>query len=122
VQRDGGSKLQYGSVGEDTLRRFSSSGAAWSFYRDNMEDEFKASRLSGNASRARTRPTIYSGIHKPDLLNGYFGHTRPLHLSSPGPATLILFNPDLLKVALPMPARCRINDCLPGKEAFLNDD
>jgi hypothetical protein len=41
-----GSSLQYSGVGEDTWRRFSSSGAAWSFYRDNIEEEFAAKRVS----------------------------------------------------------------------------
>jgi len=47
VQLDDGSTLQYGGVGEDTWRRFSGSGAAWSFYRDNIEEEFTAKRVSG---------------------------------------------------------------------------
>ena len=49
VQLDDGSTLQYGNVGKDTWRRFSSSGAAWSFYRDNIEEEFAAKRVSGSA-------------------------------------------------------------------------
>lgn len=47
VELDDGSTLQYSSVGEDTWRRFSGSGAAWSFYRDNIEEEFAARRVSG---------------------------------------------------------------------------
>ena len=47
VQLDDGSTLQYRNVGEDTWRRLSSSGAAWSFYRDNIEEEFAAKRVSG---------------------------------------------------------------------------
>ena len=50
VQLDDGSTLQYGGVGEDTWRRFSGSGAAWSFYRDNIEEEFAAKRVSGSTS------------------------------------------------------------------------
>jgi hypothetical protein len=49
IQLDDGSTLQYGGVGEDTWRRFSGSGAAWSFYRDNIEEEFAAKRVSGSA-------------------------------------------------------------------------
>jgi hypothetical protein len=49
VQFDDGSMLQFSGVGEDTWRRFSSSGAAWSFYRDNIEEEFTAKRVSGSA-------------------------------------------------------------------------
>jgi hypothetical protein len=50
VQFDDGSILQYSGVGEELWRRLSSSGAAWSFYRDNIEDEFTAKRVSGSAS------------------------------------------------------------------------
>ena len=49
VQLDDGSTLQYVGVGEDTWRRFSGSAAAWSFYRDNIEEEFAAKCVSGNA-------------------------------------------------------------------------
>jgi len=49
VQLEDGSTLQYSGVGEDTWRRFSGSGAAWSFYRDNIEEEFAAKRVSGSA-------------------------------------------------------------------------
>ncbi len=49
VQLDDGSTLQYSGVGEDTWRRLVSSGAAWSFYRDNIEEEFSAVRVSGKA-------------------------------------------------------------------------
>jgi hypothetical protein len=53
VQLDDGSTLQYSGVGEDTWRRLSSSDAAWSFYRDNIEEEFAAKRVSGSAPAAR---------------------------------------------------------------------
>lgn len=55
IQLDDGSTLQYGGVGEDTWRRFVSSGAAWSFYRDNIEEEYKATRVSGGAPAAGNR-------------------------------------------------------------------
>lgn len=50
VQLDDGKMLQYSGVGEDTWRRFSNSGTAWSFYRDNIEEEFTAVRVSGKAA------------------------------------------------------------------------
>ena len=53
VQLDDGSTLQYGSVGEETWRSLSSSGAAWSYYRDNIEEEFAAKRVSGSAPAAK---------------------------------------------------------------------
>ncbi len=49
VQLDDGTMLQYSGVGEDVWRRLSSSGAAWSYYRDNIEDEFTVKRVSANA-------------------------------------------------------------------------
>ena len=53
VQLDDGTMLQYSGVGEDTWRRLSNSGAAWSFYRDNIEEEFAAKRVSAHASSVR---------------------------------------------------------------------
>jgi hypothetical protein len=44
--------LQYSGVGEDSWRRLSISGAAWSFYRDNIEEEFTAQRVSGKSAAA----------------------------------------------------------------------
>ena len=53
VQLDNGSALQYGGVGEDIWHRFSRSGAAWSFYRDNIEEEFTAVRASGSTPASK---------------------------------------------------------------------
>lgn len=50
VQLEDGSTLQYGGVGEESWRSFSSSGAAWSYYRDNIADEFTAKRVSSNGT------------------------------------------------------------------------
>jgi len=49
VQLDNGDMLQYSGIGEDLWRRLSSSGAAWSFYRDNIEEEFLAKKVSSKA-------------------------------------------------------------------------
>ena len=49
VQLDDGSTLQYSGVGEEIWRRLSTSGAAYSYYRDNVEDEFTAIRIGGNS-------------------------------------------------------------------------
>ncbi|MEW6312539.1 MAG: KTSC domain-containing protein [Pseudomonadota bacterium] len=49
VELDDGSMLQYSGVGEEAWRRLSSSASAWSYFRDNIEDEFTARRVSGNA-------------------------------------------------------------------------
>lgn len=50
VQLDNGDTLQYSGVGDDLWRRLSSSAAAWSFYRDNIEEEFTAKKVSGSAA------------------------------------------------------------------------
>ncbi|HEU0187038.1 MAG TPA: KTSC domain-containing protein [Gallionellaceae bacterium] len=50
VQMDDGSTLQYSNVGEEVWRRLSSSGSAWSYYRDNIEEEFTAKRVASNPS------------------------------------------------------------------------
>ncbi|MEQ1533935.1 MAG: KTSC domain-containing protein [Sideroxydans sp.] len=49
VKLDTGDTMQYSGVGEDLWRRLSSSGAAWSFYRDNIEEEFTAKKVSASA-------------------------------------------------------------------------
>jgi hypothetical protein len=53
VQLEDGTILQYGAVGEETWRRLSNSAAAWSFYRDNIEEEFAVKRVSGHGPAAR---------------------------------------------------------------------
>lgn len=53
VQFDDGSTLQYSGVGEETWRSLSSSGAAWSYYRDNIEEEFAAKRVSGSGAAGK---------------------------------------------------------------------
>jgi hypothetical protein len=45
--------LQHSAVSEDLWRRLSSSGAAWSFYRDNIEEEFAVKKVSGCASAGK---------------------------------------------------------------------
>ena len=49
VLLEDGSTLQYSGISEDLWRRFRHSGSAWSFYRDNIEEEFTAQRVSGKA-------------------------------------------------------------------------
>jgi hypothetical protein len=50
VQLDNGSMLQYSNVGKEIWHRFSSSGSAWSYYRDNIEEEFTVKRVSASSS------------------------------------------------------------------------
>jgi KTSC domain len=49
VQLDDGNTLQYSGVGEETWRSLSNSETAWSYYRDNIAEEFTAKRISASA-------------------------------------------------------------------------
>ncbi len=40
VEFEDGSAIDYAGVNGDLWRRFSASGVQWSFYRDNIEEEF----------------------------------------------------------------------------------
>jgi len=44
VEFDDGTAIDYSGVGSEVWRRFSTSGAAWSFYRDNIDEEFAGKR------------------------------------------------------------------------------
>jgi hypothetical protein len=52
VQFDDGTMLEYGGVGLEIWKRLSTSGSPWSAYRDNVEEEFVARRVSQDDSRA----------------------------------------------------------------------
>ena len=54
VELDDGTAIDYSGVGLEEWRRLSTSGAAWSFYRDNIEDEFagKRSRVTAKSDRS----------------------------------------------------------------------
>jgi hypothetical protein len=53
VELDDGNAIDYAGVGTEVWRRLSTSGAAWSFYRDNIEEEFagKKSRVLAQSNR-----------------------------------------------------------------------
>ena len=53
VKLDTGSTLQYSGVGQDLWRRLSTSGVAWSFYRDNIEEEYTATKVSASAATGK---------------------------------------------------------------------
>ena len=60
VEFDDGSAIDYSNVGTEVWRRLSTSGAAWSFYRDNIEEEF-----AGTRSRVKPKSNL-------DALNDLF--------------------------------------------------
>ena len=57
VELDDGSVLDYSGVGDEVWRRLSTSGSAWSYYRDVVEEEFSGRRTSSVASsQTRSNP------------------------------------------------------------------
>lgn len=55
VELEDGTAIDYSGVGTEVWRRFSNSGAAWSFYRDNIEEEFAGQRSSVQRQSNRQR-------------------------------------------------------------------
>lgn len=45
VEMDSGSVVQYSGVPAEVFRRLGSAGSMWSFFRDNIEEEFPAKRV-----------------------------------------------------------------------------
>jgi hypothetical protein len=70
VEFDDGSAIDYGGVGRDLWQRFSSSGSAWSFYRDNIEEEFAGTRgRAGVASKRAELDALFGGAEAPKKSN-----------------------------------------------------
>jgi hypothetical protein len=44
VEFDDGSAIDYSGVGTEVWRKLSTSGSAWSYYRDNIEEEYSGRR------------------------------------------------------------------------------
>ena len=53
VELDDGVAIDYSGVGQEVWRKLSTSGAAWSYYRDNIEDEFAGKRERAQAKGDR---------------------------------------------------------------------
>jgi hypothetical protein len=60
VEFDDGSAIDYSNVGSEVWRTLSTSGSAWSYYRDNIEEEF-----AGKRSRVQPKSNL-------DALNDLF--------------------------------------------------
>lgn len=56
VELDGGSTLEYSNISEDLWRRLKSSSSQWSFYRDNIEEELTAKRVSTKPASGEKNP------------------------------------------------------------------
>jgi hypothetical protein len=53
VELDDGSLIDYANVGEEIWRRLSNSSSAWSYYRDNVEEEFAGKRVTAQSKPKR---------------------------------------------------------------------
>jgi len=76
VEFDDGSAIDYANVGSEVWRRFSTSGSAWSFYRDNIEEEFAGTRGRAQvASKRAELDALFGGgaaPKKPNPLDALF--------------------------------------------------
>ncbi|MFN3986049.1 MAG: KTSC domain-containing protein [Rhodocyclaceae bacterium] len=72
VELDDGSLIDYAGVGDEAWRRLSSSSSPWSHYRDNIEEEFPATRLTARATQQPGAATPAEGKKNPldDLFGG----------------------------------------------------
>jgi hypothetical protein len=64
VEFDDGRALEYTGVGNEVWRRLSTSGAAWSYYRDNIEEEF-SSRSAAAAMATSKKSNPLEDLFKP---------------------------------------------------------
>ena len=62
VEFDDGTAIDYAGVGQEVWRRLSTSGAAWSFYRDNIEEEFTGRR---GVARTQSNRADLEALFKP---------------------------------------------------------
>lgn len=70
VEFDDGTAIDYAGVGSDLWKRFSTSGAAWSFYRDNIEEEFAGKRgRAAVASQRAELDALFGGEPAPKKAN-----------------------------------------------------
>src|SRR5438067_3787422 len=70
VEFDDGSAIDYANVGRDLWQRFSTSGSAWSFYRDNIEEEFAGTRGRAQvASKRAELDALFGGAAVPKKAN-----------------------------------------------------
>ena len=55
IEFDDGRQLDYSGVGEEVWRRLSTSSSAWSYFRDNIDEEF-SSKPAGRAGEKKSNP------------------------------------------------------------------
>ena len=64
VELDDGSAIDYSGVGQEVWRKLSTSASAWSYYRDNIEEEFSGKR--GIANKKQNRDALDALFKAPD--------------------------------------------------------
>jgi len=64
VEFDDGSAIDYSAVGNEVWRKLSTSAAAWSYYRDNIEEEYSGRR--GVVRKPTTRAELEDLFKPPD--------------------------------------------------------
>jgi hypothetical protein len=67
VEFDDGTAIDYDAVGSETWRKLSGSASPWSYYRDNIEEEF-----SGKRGRAKVQPGK-SSVDREALMKAFGG-------------------------------------------------
>lgn len=53
VELEGGVAVDYSGVGNEVWRKLSTSASPWSYYRDNIEEEFSGKRGTANTKQNR---------------------------------------------------------------------
>lgn len=64
VELDNGSQIEYSGVGDEIWRRLSSSGSAWSYYRDVIEEEFTGRSISPHAASSEPATNLLNELFK----------------------------------------------------------
>lgn len=62
VELDDGTAIDYAGVGQEVWRKLSTSAAAWSYYRDNIEEEFSGRK---GAARPQQNRDALEALFKP---------------------------------------------------------
>jgi hypothetical protein len=68
VEFDDGTAIDYAAVGSETWRKLSASASPWSYYRDNIEEEF-----TGKRGRAATAAAGKPAIDRDALMKAFGG-------------------------------------------------
>lgn len=59
-----GSAFDYLGVGDEIWRRLSTSGSAWSYFRDNIEEEFSSRKAPESHQESSKRPNPLDDLFK----------------------------------------------------------